>query len=269
MQAYFHGEIGRKIAARRKLEYSVEKNCRWPPCPTAARALHSVSVELMIARGIDRLTVAPSPFVHRVGVEQRKLELLETAVAEAEAIKYTHFAGLVEARNLMERLQDENEVKEMLDYALAARDGDEMTAALKAADALGLEEIWYLLAEGDSRKNIIPRCRLMTEQLSRYGELMQGLAAAMRERTVEALQAMIVECESVELDCGEVQEAREMLKMAEFETNSRKCCLASAVVVRLVLVYSASSRLSSLSVRCVHSLRLMPTNSLRVPLRVS
>ncbi len=32
---------------------------------------------------------------------------------------------------------------------------------------------------------------------------------------------MIVECESVELECGEVQEAREMLKMAEFETNAR------------------------------------------------
>eukprot|EP01051_Picozoa_sp_SAG22_P006553 SAG22_NODE_433_length_10557_cov_6.586728_4_plen_443_part_00 len=184
LQAYFHGEIGRRIAARRKLEYSVESKCK-------------------------------------VGVAQRKLELLEAAVAEAAVIEYA-FAGLAEAQGVMARLQDENEVQEMLNYALAARDGEEMAAAIKAADALGLEEIWSGLADGDPRKGLVPRCRMMTEQLSRYGELMAGLAAAMRERTVEALQAMIVECESVELECGEVQEAREMLKMAEFETNSRK-----------------------------------------------
>ena len=51
---------------------------------------------------------------------------------------------------------------------------------------------------------------------------MRGLNVAMRERTVEALKAMILECESVELECGEVEEAREMLKMAEFESIARR-----------------------------------------------
>jgi hypothetical protein len=155
------------------------------------------------------------------GVSQRKLTLLEDAISGAAKINHS-FPLLKKANEILDRLKDEEEVEEMLTYAIAARDPDELDRALKSADALGLESLWYALAGDDPRQQLIPRSRLLIEQLSRYGELMTGLAAAMRERTVDALQAMIVECESVELECGELSEARSMLKMAEFEQKTRQ-----------------------------------------------
>jgi myosin heavy subunit len=155
------------------------------------------------------------------GVSQRKLEPLEYAIGEAERISHT-FPLLAEARAILDRLKDEKEVEEMLAYAVEAKDSAELERSLQAATQLGLEALWHGLNDDDPRKGLIPRCQTLIEQLSRYDELMAGLNTAMRERTVEALKAMIIECESVELECGEVEEAREMLKMAEFEQSARR-----------------------------------------------
>jgi len=184
LQAIFHGRLARKRVERLRLEVSVERDCE-------------------------------------EGVSQRKLALLESAITAAAKINHT-FPLLVTANNILDRLKDEMQVEEMLTYAIAARDPEELERALKSADMLGLENLWYSLPEDDPRQQLIPRSRMLIEQLSRYGELMSGLAAAMRERTVDALQAMISECESVELECGELSEARSMLKMAEFEQKTRE-----------------------------------------------
>ena len=53
LQAYFHGEIGRRIAARRKLEYSVEKNCR------LVRARHRQSPRALQPLGSGRAPPFP------------------------------------------------------------------------------------------------------------------------------------------------------------------------------------------------------------------
>lgn len=155
------------------------------------------------------------------GIKERKVEPLEYALAEAERIRHT-FPLLAEARAILDRLKDEKEVEEMLSHAVLARDGDQLERGLKAAETLGLEALWYNLHDDDPRKALIGKSRTLIDQLARFDELMSGLAAAMRERTVEALRAMILECESVELDTGEVAEAREMLKMAEFEQSARR-----------------------------------------------
>jgi hypothetical protein len=154
------------------------------------------------------------------GIKQRKLELLEAAITGAEAISHT-FPMLAEAKAIVDRLRDERQVEDMLNYAITARDADELKRALQAADALKIESLWARLEAVDPRHSLISRSRTLIDQLVRYDELMVGLATAMRERTVEALKTMILECESVELECGELTEARAMLKMAEFEQNSR------------------------------------------------
>ena len=184
LQARARGSAARKRVARLRLEVECERQCE-------------------------------------EGVSQRKVEPLEFAITEAKRIAHT-FPLLMEAKAILDRLKDEQEVEEMLSYAVKAKDSAELEKSLQAAAQLGLEALWHGLDEGDARKDLIPRCRTLIEQLSRYDELMSGLSSAMRERTVEALKAMIVECESVELECGELEEAREMLKMAEFEQSARR-----------------------------------------------
>jgi myosin heavy subunit len=184
LQARQRGDSARKRVARLRLEVDCERTCE-------------------------------------EGVTQRKLAPLEFAITEAARINHS-FPLLIEAKAILDRLKDEKEVEEMLAYAVAAKDGAELERSIKAAEQLGLEALWHTLHEDDPRKGLIAKCRMLIDQLSRYDELMRGLNVAMRERTVEALKAMIVECESVELECGEVEEAREMLKMAEFEQSARR-----------------------------------------------
>ena len=183
-QAHFRGTSARKRVVRLRREVKVERDCQ-------------------------------------TGVQRRQLDLLSSAIAEAISIRH-EFPLLAEAKAIVDRLRDEKEVEDMLNYAITARDAKELQNAVRAAEALQLEKLWFGLDPADSRRQLIPRSRTLIDQLARFDELMAGLATAMRERTVEALKAMIVECESVDLDCGELVEARAMLKMAQFEQSSRR-----------------------------------------------
>ena len=71
---------------------------------------------------------------------------MEYSITEAARISHT-FPLLTEAKAILDRLKDEQEVEEMLGYAVAAKDGAELERSIKAAELLGLEALWHTLAE--------------------------------------------------------------------------------------------------------------------------
>lgn len=189
MQAAYRAGLGREIAARRKLEADLEKQCR-------------------------------------TALQLRKEELCVAALARADEIDY-HPPKLDEVRYIIDRIRDEREVEGMLRSAIHRKDLDDVEEALRAVDAIELTKAWSSLPKSDERAALIPRCQLVYDQLTKYGDLLKMLADAMAARTIDRLHAAIQEAERLQVGTPdnpspEVDEARAMIKMAEFERTSKQ-----------------------------------------------
>ena len=115
----------------------------------------------------------------------------------------------------------------MLRSAIHRKVLEDVEEALKAVDAIELAKAWSSLPKTDERAGLIPRCKLVYEQLTKYGDLMKQLADAMAVRSVERLTAAIKEAERLQMGtpenpAPEVEEAKAMIKMAEFEKVSKQ-----------------------------------------------
>lgn len=183
VQAAFRGARGREAATRRRQEVDVENLCE-------------------------------------EALKMRKEPLCVAAIEAAEALQYTPTI-LEKVRFVIDRIRDEKEVEEMLRHATFTKQIEDVEEALKSVTLIGLEEAWSGLPSSDERAGLIPRAKMLQEQLTKYAGLMQTLAEAMKVRTISALQAAITEAERLQLECPEVDEARAMVKMAEFETESK------------------------------------------------
>lgn len=189
LQAAYRGIQGRKLAARRRAEVGVEKLCRQ-------------------------------------ALQLRKEELCVAALAKADEIDY-HPRMVDDVRYIIDRIRDEREVEDMLRTAIHRKVLEDVEEALKAVDAIELVKAWSSLPKTDERAGLIPRCKLVYDQLTKYGDLMKQLGDAMASRSVERLTAAINEAERLQMGtpdnpCPEVEEAKAMIKMAEFEKASKQ-----------------------------------------------
>ena len=189
MQAAYRAAVGRRVAARRRVEVALEKQCR-----------HAMQL--------------------------RREELCVAALEKADEIDY-HPPMVEDVRYIIDRIRDEREVEDMLRTAVHRKQLEDVEEALKAVDAIELEKAWSSLPKSDERAGLIPRCRLVYDQLTKYGDLMRMLADAMADRSIKRLQAAIKEAERLQMGtpenpCPEVEEAKAMIKMAEFEKVSRQ-----------------------------------------------
>jgi hypothetical protein len=156
----------------------------------------------------------------------RKEELCVAALAKADEIDY-HPRMIDDVRYIIDRIRDEREVEDMLRSAIHQKVLEDVEEALKAVDAIELSKAWSSLPKTDERAGLIPRCKLVYEQLTKYGDLMKMLADAMAVRSVERLTAAIKEAERLQMGtpenpAPEVEEAKAMIKMAEFEKASKQ-----------------------------------------------
>jgi myosin heavy subunit len=189
LQAAYRGAVGRRVAGRRRAEVGVEKMCQ-------------------------------------KAMKLRKEELCVEALAKADEIDY-HPRMVDDVRYIIDRIRDEREVEDMLRTAIHRKVLEDVEEALKAVDAIELAKAWSSLPKTDERAGLIPRCKLVYDQLTKYGDLMKQLSDAMQVRSVERLTAAIKEAERLQMGtpdnpCPEVEEAKAMIKMAEFEKASKQ-----------------------------------------------
>ena len=189
MQAVHRGVVGRRVASRRRVEVGLEKLCA-------------------------------------DAVQLRKEDLCSSALARADEIAY-HPKILDQVRYIIDRIVDERAVEDLLRTAIHQKQLDEVEEALKAVDAIELAKAWSSLPTTDERSSLISRCRLVHDQLTKYGDLMVLLGDAMRARDIEKLHGAIQESERLQMGtpdnpCPEVEEAKAMIKMAEFERTGKK-----------------------------------------------